>query len=84
MSANLTVSPEALATKAEDALEKEIGSRPEIDCGTTSIDLVDGKLTVCDLTDPSSGNVYATDVTIRNVDGTRFGIDVKVADAPKS
>ncbi|MCK2029425.1 hypothetical protein [Microbacterium galbinum] len=36
-SASATASPDDIATLAEDALEAEIGQRPEIDCGDDSI-----------------------------------------------
>jgi hypothetical protein len=84
-SANLTVSPGKVATEAEDALEKVVGSRPEIDCGDEQVDLVDGTVVACELTDPTTtGSRYDTAVTLSEVDGTSFHIDVDVAEEPKA
>ena len=82
-SANLTASPEKVATDAEDALEERIGQRPEIDCGDKQVDLVDGTVVECELTDPSTGSRFDTTVTLSDVDGTSFHIDVQVAQEPK-
>lgn len=81
-SANLTVPASQVATTAEDALEAQIGSRPEIDCGTDSVPLVNGTEVDCVLTDPATGERYEAPVTISNVDGSKFTVNVDVADAP--
>lgn len=83
-SVGLTESAEKIATLAEDALEKSVGSRPEIDCGTESVILEVGKKVQCELTDPQTGQKYDATVEITKVDGSDYSIDVKVADAPKS
>lgn len=83
-SANLTASPEAIATEAEDAIEEQVGSRPEVDCGDEQVDLVDGTVVECELTDPTTGTVYDMSVTLSDVDGTAFRIAVQVADEPKA
>lgn len=81
-SANRTVGAEQIADEAEGALEEQVGQRPDIDCGDDQVDLVDGEVVDCELTDPSTGSEYDTTVTLSNVDGTNFDIDVKVADQP--
>lgn len=83
-SANLTVTPGKVATEAEEALEKVVGSRPEVDCGDEQVDLVDGTVVACELTDPTTGSRYDTAVTLSEVDGTSFHIDVDVAEEPKA
>ncbi len=81
-SANRTVGAEQIADQAEGALEEQIGQRPEIDCGDDQVDLVDGEVVDCELTDPASGDEYDTTVTLSDVDGTEYHIDVQVADQP--
>ena len=79
-----TVSASKVATTAEDALEKKVGARPDIDCGSKDIILVNGKSITCDLTDPSSGQSYDVKITFSKVQGSTFHIDTKVAQTPKS
>jgi Domain of unknown function (DUF4333) len=81
-SANRTVGAEQIADEAEGALEEQVGQRPDIDCGDDQVDLVDGEVVDCELTDPGTGSEYDTTVTLSNVDGTNFDIDVQVADQP--
>lgn len=83
-SANLTASPDTVAAEAEDALEEQIGSRPQIDCGDEQVDLVDGTVVDCELTDPTSGSAFDTTVTLSEVDGTNFRIAIQVASEPKA
>ncbi|GMA32645.1 DUF4333 domain-containing protein [Litorihabitans aurantiacus] len=83
-SANRTVSADQVATEAEDALEEQIGQRPEISCGDDQVDLVDGEVVDCLLTDPSTGSEFDTTVTISDVDGTDFRIAVEVAEQPNA
>ncbi|PWD50762.1 hypothetical protein C8046_09005 [Serinibacter arcticus] len=83
-SANLTVSPEKIAEEAEGALEAQIGSRPDIDCGEENVDLVDGTVVDCLLTDPETMSQFDTTVTLSEVDGTNFKIDVQVASEPNA
>ena len=78
-SANRTVGAEQIAEEAEGALEEQIGQRPDIDCGDDQVDLVDGEVVDCELTDPTTGDEYDTTVTLSDVDGTNFNIDVQVA-----
>jgi hypothetical protein len=81
-SANLTVPADKVAETAEDALEAEIGARPDIDCGTEAIDLVNGTVVDCLLTDPASGAEFDATVTIDDVEGTNYTVNVKVAETP--
>ncbi len=83
-SASATGSPDEIATLAEDALEAEIGQRPEIDCGDDSIPLKEDSVVPCLLTDPASGAEFDADVTLTKVDGTNVTVSVQVADAPNN
>ena len=42
-----------------------------------------GEVVECELTDPASGNVYDTTVTLSDVDGTKYHVDVQVAETPQ-
>jgi len=88
-SISFTVPASTIADKAEDALEEEIGSRPSIDCGdekavkvlnTTSLD--------CTLTDPATDLEYDVEVSISDVNGTKYVVNALVANeannAPES
>ncbi|WP_430591997.1 DUF4333 domain-containing protein [Humidisolicoccus flavus] len=75
-SANLTVSPETLEQQAFDALEAEYGTTPALDCGNDQIDLVDGAVVECGLT--FEGAEYDALITISNVQGTSYNINVEV------
>jgi hypothetical protein len=81
VNANLTVPASKIAQDAEGALA-EIGEA-DVDCGEDDVDLVNGEVVECELTDPASGNVYGTTVTLSDVDGTDYHVDVKVAETPK-
>lgn len=83
-SASATASPDDIATLAEDALEAEIGQRPEIDCGDDSIPLKEDSVVPCLLTDPASGAEFDADVTLTKVDGTNVTVSVQVADTPNN
>ncbi|MGV8882178.1 MAG: hypothetical protein ACOH19_08490 [Rhodoglobus sp.] len=82
LSVTPTVSASTVAETAEDALEAEVGTRPDIDCGTEAVKLVDGTKVDCILTDPGSGTEIDALVTLSKVDGSNFTVNVKVADAP--
>ena len=86
VSGNLTIPAERVAEQAASALQEQTGNPepPEVDCGDDSVDLKDGEVVDCVLTDPTNGTDYATTVTLSNVDGTNFDIDVQVADTPLS
>lgn len=77
-----TVPADDVAELAEDALEEQVGQRPEIDCGSEDIEVVDGDEVTCTLTDPATGSEFDAVVTFSGVDGTDYKIDVQVADTP--
>jgi hypothetical protein len=81
VNANLTVPASKIAQDAEGALA-EIGES-DVDCGEEKVDLVNGEIVECELTDPASGTVYDTTVTLSDVDGTNYHVDVKVAETPQ-
>jgi hypothetical protein len=83
-SASATASPDEIASLAEDALEAEVGQRPEIDCGEDSIPLKQGTTVTCLLTDPASDLEADADVTLTKVDGNNVTVSVKVADTPNN
>ncbi|MCB7135641.1 hypothetical protein [Cellulosimicrobium marinum] len=82
VSANLTVPASKIAEDAERALA-EIGEA-DVDCGDEAVDLVNDEVVECELTDPATGTVFDTTVTLSEVDGTDYHVDVKVAETPKS
>ena len=81
-SANLTVPASTIAADAERALA-DIGEA-DVDCGDESVGLVNGEVVECELTDPATGTLYDLTVTLSEVDGTEYHVDVKVADEPKA
>lgn len=85
-SANLTVSAASVAKAAEDALEAQVGSRPDIVCGDADakVDLVNGTVVDCVLTDPATTSVFDAQVTIDKVEGTNYRVDVQVANTPRA
>ena len=81
-SASLTVSAEAVAKQAAGALEAQIGSLPEMDCGDEQVKLIDGTIVDCILTDPATGSQFDAPVTISGVDGLKYKVNVEVAETP--
>lgn len=79
-----TVSADQVAEAAEDALEEEMGSRPEIDCGSEAVDLDNGSSRTCTLTDPETGAQYDAEVELTDVAGTDYRVEVDVATEPNS
>lgn len=82
-SSNLTVPGSDISDSAAGALEEQIGIRPEMDCGDDQVDLVDGTVVDCVLTDPSTGSTFDAPVTISGVDGSEYRVSVEVADTPR-
>ncbi|WP_435738015.1 hypothetical protein V5D56_05330 [Cellulosimicrobium sp. PMB13] len=80
--ANLTVPASTIAADAERALA-DIGEA-DVDCGDESVDLVNDEVVECELTDPATGTLYDLTVTLSEVDGTDYHVDVQVADEPKA
>lgn len=78
-SASLTVPASTIEKQAKGALESQLGDAFEIDCGDDDVTLIDGTEVDCVLTDDETGEEYDTVVTISDVDGTNYHIDVDVA-----
>ncbi|HEU5126815.1 MAG TPA: DUF4333 domain-containing protein [Glycomyces sp.] len=78
--AGATVSGDRLADAAADALEGEIGARPEVDCGDDDVIASDGKEVDCTMTDPASGEEYDAVVTFTGVEDDQWNIEVSVPD----
>ena len=78
-----TVGSDKVAEVAEEALEAQVGRRPEIDCGTEEFALEDGASRTCTLTDPDDGTMYDAEVELSDVAGTEFNVQVNVADEPQ-
>ena len=73
-----------VATAVADQLEKQVGSRPDVNCGNDKVSLEVGTKLTCVLTDPGSGLEYDTVVTFTEVNGTDYKFDFKVADSPNN
>ncbi|MCD0443044.1 DUF4333 domain-containing protein [Glycomyces sp. A-F 0318] len=82
--AGLEVEAERLAEAAEDALEAQVGSRPEIDCGELNLTVYVDRQTYCTLIDAATGSEYEVTLTITSIQGEQFEFDVQVADTPKN
>ena len=78
------VDASGVATAVEDKLEEQVGTRPDVDCGTDTVQLEVGTTLTCVLTDPGSGLEYDTVVTFTEVKGTTYQFDFKVADSPNN
>ncbi|MBP1302021.1 MULTISPECIES: hypothetical protein [unclassified Curtobacterium] len=83
-SANRTVSPSGFEDVVADALEREVGQRPLVDCGTDPIDLVEGDTVHCEIGAEGDTTVYDSVVEVRDVDGTDYAVHVQVDEQPKS
>jgi hypothetical protein len=73
-----TVPADTLADKAAEAIGKEVGQEAQADCGDEPINVVEGNVIHCKLgpaSDPSV--VYDATVTLSDVDGTDFHLDVE-------
>lgn len=76
--------PDEIATQAEEALEAQVGKRPDIDCGTEPAEVVPGGTHVCALTDAGSTEpVHDVTMTFTEVDGDAFKFDIQVAETPR-
>ena len=83
-SANRTVSPPGFERAVADALEREVGQRPLVDCGTDPIDLVEGNTVHCEIGAEGDTTVYDSTVEVGDVDGTDYSVHVQVDEQPKS
>jgi hypothetical protein len=75
------VTAEETADKAEDALEEQIGARPEISC-PDDLEAEEGAETRCTLTAGEDPTQYGVTVTVTSVDGDTVNFDVQVDDEP--
>ena len=76
-----TLSPEQVATTAEDALEQEVGTRPDITC-PEELAKEEGATTRCTLTGGDDPVEYGVTVTVRSADDGDTRIGVEVDDEP--
>lgn len=81
--AHLTVPASNVAKGAADALEQQVGQRPVIDCGSEQVDLVDGKKIHCDVGAKGDPTTYDSVVTISQVKGTDYHVDIEVDTEPE-
>lgn len=81
-----TIDPEHVATTAADALERQSGVRPEVDCGEEPLPLEADREVLCLLVDPVAGLEYDAVITFTEVaaDGRSYSIDVAVAEVPNN
>lgn len=77
-----TVSGGELADLAADALEKQTGSRPDLDCGDDSITVSEGKEVDCVATSTETGAEYDATITFTSVEGGDYEISVDIASEP--
>ena len=76
-----TIPGEDLAEAAADAIEAQIGVRPEVDCGTEDITPEKGKEVDCTVADVDDGQELDAVVTFTGVDGDQWDIEVEVLPA---
>ena len=76
-----TLSRDELATKAEDALEQQIGVRPNISC-PDDVEAKVGVQTRCTLTGGDDPTEYGVSITVTEVDGDNAKFDIQVDDQP--
>ena len=70
-----------VATNAEDALEAEVGSRPEISC-PEDVEAKVGAETPCVLTAGDDPAEYGVTITVTAVDGSDAEFDIVVDEQP--
>lgn len=81
--AGLEINGEKLATAAEDALEEQLGTRPDIDCTDLNITIFEGRQHYCTLLDAATGDEYEVTLSVTSIEGEMFNFDIVVADTPK-
>ncbi|CAN5320156.1 hypothetical protein BH11ACT3_BH11ACT3_03580 [soil metagenome] len=80
-----TATPDEVAKTSEDALEKEVGTRPDIDCGQDPIPLKVNTDITCVLTDPTTELEFDIVITFTKVESDgKYALDLQVADAPNN
>ncbi|GAA1659472.1 hypothetical protein GCM10009830_00540 [Glycomyces endophyticus] len=81
---SLEIEAARLAEATADALEGQMGSRPEIDCGEVNLTIYVDRQTYCSLIDPATGAEYEVTITVTGIEGEQFEFDIEVADMPAS
>jgi hypothetical protein len=76
-----TLSADDVAKGAEDALEKQVGQRPDVTC-PDDVEAKVGNETRCTLTGGDDPTEYGVTVTVTSVDGNNATFDVVVDDEP--
>lgn len=74
------ITASAIAEAAEDALEPQLGARPEVDCGDVNYVPEDGRTVYCTMIDPGTGEEYSATVTFTGVEGDQWQVLVEVPD----
>lgn len=77
------VRAEDVATKAEDALEEQVGVRPEISC-PQDLPAEVGATTRCTFTAGDDPTEYGVQVTVTSVDDDAVRFDVELDERPTS
>lgn len=77
-----TVAAATVATAAEDALEQQVGTRPDVSC-PHDLSAKVGATTRCTLTAQGVDGTYGITVTVRSVQDGKAHFDVKVDDQPQ-
>jgi hypothetical protein len=78
-----TLSADEVATKAEDALEQQIGVRPTISC-PDDVKAEVGATTRCTLTGGDDPTKYGVSIKVTSVKGDNAKFDVKVDEQPQA
>ena len=78
----LTLAADEVATQAENALEEQIGVRPDIVC-PEDLEAEVGAETRCTLTAGDDPTEYGVTVTVTAVDGGKAQFDVEVDPQPQ-
>ena len=76
-----SLAAEEVATSAEDALEDQVGVRPEVSC-PEDLEAEVGAQTRCTLTAGDDPTEYGVTVTVTSVEDGTANFDVQVDDGP--
>jgi hypothetical protein len=77
-----TLSADEVATKAEEALEQQIGVRPDISC-PEDVKAEVGAETRCTLTGGDDPTEYGVSIKVTEVDGDNAKFDIQVDEEPQ-
>ena len=77
-----TLQASTIEDGAADALEKQVGIRPEVTC-PDDVAAEEGASTRCTLTAPGDSTEYGVTVTVTSVDGDDAQFDVQVDGKPQ-